>query len=202
MSVSIYWESINKSVSLFHTQFVLDLFFFSKQFQSHCIYKVFSYTNLIKSKSSTDLNPKEEKQEEATIDYKVLRFLILREKISRVLFVLGTIFLGAVLLWANCPRSNYAGDKSSERQLSLRAIVQGEIFGANVRRPIIRGTIIRWAIIQGAIFRGGAFIRGQFSSGAIVLGGNHPGEGVIFLRGNCTGTTPAMKVVRQTFDSS
>ena len=40
MSVSICWVSIDKSVSLFHTQFVLDLFFFSKQFQSHCIYKI------------------------------------------------------------------------------------------------------------------------------------------------------------------
>ena len=38
MSVSICCESINNSVSLFHTQFVLDLFFSSKQFQWGVIY--------------------------------------------------------------------------------------------------------------------------------------------------------------------
>ena len=32
MSVSICWVSIDKSVSLFHTQFVLDLFFFLSSF--------------------------------------------------------------------------------------------------------------------------------------------------------------------------
>ena len=46
LSVSIYWESMNKSVSMFHTQFALDLFFFSKQFQSHCVCKVFAFTKI------------------------------------------------------------------------------------------------------------------------------------------------------------
>ena len=49
----------------FHAQFVLDLFLFFKQFQSHCICKVFL---MQKSKSSTNLNHKEGKQEETTID--------------------------------------------------------------------------------------------------------------------------------------
>ena len=46
LSVSIFCESINKSDSLFDTQFILDLFFLFKQFQSHCFYKVFSYTKI------------------------------------------------------------------------------------------------------------------------------------------------------------
>ena len=46
LSISICCESINNSVSLFHTQFVLDLFFFFKQCQSHCVYKVFSYSKI------------------------------------------------------------------------------------------------------------------------------------------------------------
>ena len=64
----------------FHAQFVLDLFFFFKQFQSHCIYQVFP---MQKSKSSTSLNLKEGKQEEQ-LSIKVLRFLILGKKVSRV----------------------------------------------------------------------------------------------------------------------
>ena len=46
MSVSICCESVNKSVSLFHTQFPHDLLFFLNQFQSLCVYKVFSYTKI------------------------------------------------------------------------------------------------------------------------------------------------------------
>ena len=63
MLVSICYETINNSVSIFHTQFVLDLFLFFKQFQSHCVCKAFFRT---KSKPSSNLNHKEGKQEEAT----------------------------------------------------------------------------------------------------------------------------------------
>ena len=60
MLVCICCKSINNSVSLFRTQFVLDLLSFFKQFQFHCI-------NLV-LKSSINLNHKEGKLEEATID--------------------------------------------------------------------------------------------------------------------------------------
>ena len=49
------YRSINKSVSIFHTQFVLDLFFFFKQFKSHCFSKVFL---MQESNPSTNLNHK------------------------------------------------------------------------------------------------------------------------------------------------
>ena len=42
LSTSICCENINNS--LFHIQYVLDLFFFFKQFQSYCVYKVFPST--------------------------------------------------------------------------------------------------------------------------------------------------------------
>ena len=51
-------------LSLFHTQFIIDLFFFT-QFQSHCVYKLFL---IQKSKYGTNLTHKEGKQEETTID--------------------------------------------------------------------------------------------------------------------------------------
>ena len=47
-----------------HKQFVLDLFFLFKQFQSHFI----KFFLIQKSNSSAKLNHKEGKQEEATID--------------------------------------------------------------------------------------------------------------------------------------
>ena len=63
--VSLYLlRSINNSVSVFHTQFVLDLFFLFKQFQSHFI----KFFLIQKPNSSAKLNHKEGKQEEATID--------------------------------------------------------------------------------------------------------------------------------------
>ena len=63
--VSFCREDINNSILLFHTQFVLDLLFFFKMFQSHCFYKVIF---IQKSKPITNLNHKERKNEEATID--------------------------------------------------------------------------------------------------------------------------------------
>ena len=69
-------RNINKSVSLFYTQFVLDLFFFSKQFRLTVLIKFFLKT---KSKSSTNLNSKKERQEEMIIDQST-RFLIRWEK--------------------------------------------------------------------------------------------------------------------------
>ena len=62
-------KQICKSVSLFRTQFDLDLSLTCPSFLSSFSLIVFIKVFLIqKSKSSTNLNPKEEKQEEATID--------------------------------------------------------------------------------------------------------------------------------------
>ena len=65
VSLTVFTWKYKLYCFLFHIQFVLDLFFFFKQFQSHCVYKVFL---IQKSKSSTNLNHKEGKQEKATID--------------------------------------------------------------------------------------------------------------------------------------
>lgn len=52
----------------------------------------------------------------------------------------------AVFLGANCPSSNYAGDKSSEIQFSFGAIVQGEI---------VRGQLSSGQLFEGQLSAGG-----------------------------------------------
>ena len=196
MSVSISWESINKSDSLFHTQFVLDLFFLSKQFQSHRVCEVFP---IQKSKSCTNLNPKEEKQEQA------IGFPICREKylgcnlslgqffwgFSSGLFIRGAImhasnhpkgnfprrkssrgkFFGSNYLWGNHPRGNYLGDNNP------RAIIQEAIFiGSNCPRdnyPVEnfpRGQFSSGAIIRRTIIQWKIFLGGNFHRGQLSKG--------------------------------
>ena len=80
---------------------------------------------------------------------------------------MGQFSCWAVFLGAICPRGNYVGDKSFEREFSLGAISRGILSGGNYlwgNCPV--------AIIQGQLSTG------QFSSGAIILGGNCAG-------GNC-----------------
>ena len=81
-----------------------------------------------KSKSSTNLNHKEGKQEETTIDQsnKISDSL---KKISRVYFILGTIFL-----W-----DSFLLDHLSEGQLCRRQIIRKAIFlGGNFQVNIVR----------------------------------------------------------------
>lgn len=99
MLVSICWKridkTINKSISLFHTQFVLDLFFFSKPFQSHCIYKI----------------------RESFLDQ--LSWTTIRGNFHGGYYprgnhqgvnCLGKIFSGTILLGGNCPRRQLSGE--------------------------------------------------------------------------------------------
>ena len=131
-----------------------------------------------KSKSSTNLNPKEEKQEEATIDYSTTISDLSGINVSGVIHPWDNFprggGRGAVFLGANSPRGNYAGDKSSERQFSLGAIVQGEIVsGQYSSRMSSEGQL------SGV---------GQFSSGGYCPGGNNPGRGGgNHPGGNCPG---------------
>ena len=127
-SVCICWESINNSVSLFHTQFVLGLFFFFSSFSLIVFIKFFL---IQKSKSSTNLNHKEWKQEGATIDYSTTISDSWAKSMSRVIY-LGTIFLGRSFPWGHFfPRGNYVDDKSSDRQFSSGAISRGISSGSN-----------------------------------------------------------------------
>ena len=58
------------------------------------------------------------------LSIKVLRFPIRREKYLRCNLSSGQFYLGGgTFLGANCPRGNYTGEKSSERQFSSGAIV-------------------------------------------------------------------------------
>ena len=159
MSVSIFYESINISASLLHAQFVLDLFFFTKQ----------------SSKSPTNLNSKEEKQE-ATIDWSTTISDLPEKNVS-----------GVIYLWENVA-GVFPHDRLSERQLCMRQIFRKAIFhggncpGGNCLGAIVRGTIIRESITQRAFVRG-EIIRGGGG------GGNYPVSNYLggFPRGQLPG---------------
>ena len=167
MSVSIFYESINISVSLLHAQFVLDLFLFTKQ----------------SSKSPTNLNPKEEKQE-ATIDWSTTISDLSEKNVS-----------GVIYLWENVA-GVFPHGRLSERQLCMRQIFRKAIFhggncpGGNCLGAIVRGTIIRESITQRAFVRG-EIIRG---GGVIIQWAIIWGD---FLGGNCPDnvhTCPRLKL--------
>ena len=87
-----------------------------------------------------------------------------------IVFSSKIVFLGAI-----CPRGNYIGDKSSEKQFFSGVISRGiGGQGAIIFRVIV---CKQWSREN---YPGGNFPRGQFSSGAIVLGGSCSG-------GNCPG---------------
>ena len=98
-------------------------------------------------------------------------------------FSSGTGYLGVI-----CPRGNYEGDKSFERQFSSDAISRGILSRGHYLLGNCPETII-WVASSKA-----KFSREHFSSGAIILRGNnrgdHPGGkslGTIFLGVNCPG---------------
>ena len=106
---------------------------------------------------------------------------------------MGQFSCWAVSLGAICPRGNYVGDKSSERQFTWGAIFRGILSGGNYLWSNCPGAIIQgqsfrgqlsWALYSsGAIIRGTSFLWGQLSSRAIVRGGNNRGainQGTIF----------------------
>ena len=117
---------------------------------------------------------------------------------------MGQFSCWVVFLRAICPRGNYVGNKSSERQSSSGAISRGILSGGNYFWSSCPGVII-----QGQSSRG-QLSWGQYSSGAIVQGGNFPRgqlsvgqlssgaivRGAIILGGNCPDTlwtTPSVQ---------
>ena len=162
VSVFICCESISKFVSLFHTQFVLDLFFLFKQFQSHCIYSLLTKQNqsLVKNKRKQ-------------LSIKVLRFLILGKKYRACNLPLGHFSLEEGRLFfleTICPTGNYVRHKSPERKFSSEAIIfrsncpRGNYSGAIILRAFFREAIISGVIIHGAI-AWGKTIRGTIFHG-------------------------------------
>ena len=99
-----------------------------------------------------------------------LRFFILEERYlgynsSLGLFSLREVFLGTI------SRSNYVGDKSSERQFSSGAISRVILSGGNY----LWGNFLGAIIIREAIFLGGDYPRGYLTEtnnlrGAITQG--------------------------------
>ena len=98
--VSLYHLRKHKSVSLFHTRFDLDLFFFLSSFSVFLFIKVFL---IYKSKSSTNLNHKEEKQKDATIDKSTTISDSWEKYILYVIYPwdnfpgVGAVFVGAIM---------------------------------------------------------------------------------------------------------
>ena len=64
------------------------------------------------------------------LSIKVLRSLVLGEKISRCNLSLELFSLGAVFVWKICPTSNYVGEKSYEKQFPAEAVSRGYCQGA------------------------------------------------------------------------
>ena len=159
MSVSICYESTRNSVSILYTQCSWLVLLFSVVSVS-LFHKSHKFFLIQKSKSTTNLNRKEGKQEKATIGYSTTIFDSWGKYISCLIYPWDNVPGGSF------PLGNYVGDKSYKRQFSLRAISRGILsrgnyLWGNFPEAIIQGEIIRWANVRG----------------------------VIFLRGNCPDTT-------------
>ena len=114
-----------------------------------------------KSKSSTNLNHKEGKQEETTIDEKYLGCHL----------PLGLFSCGQFS--QDCPRDNYLGNKSSKRKFYLgaifRVILSGENYlCGNFLGAIIRGQSFRGKLSGGILFRS-SYPWGQLSEGGTMI---------------------------------
>ena len=115
-----------------------------------------------KSKSRANLNHKEGKQEETTIDQSTNSSGSWGKNLS-----LGILYLGAVFSF---PLDNLSEAKLCRRKIIRKAIFLGAQFPGNTVRGhyfwgncwgVISGAFFRGAIIQGAIVRGGQFFSGQ-----------------------------------------
>ena len=144
--VSLCYGSINKSVSIFRAQFVLDLFFFFEQFQSHCFF-------LSKNQSLGLIKTTKKENKRKQLSIKVLRILILGEK-----YIVCNLSLG------QCSWGQFSLGQLCRRQIIGKAIFLGGNF---------QGYIVRGQLSLGAIFQEQSS-RGQFSLGAIFLEGNCP----------------------------
>ena len=136
MLVSICYKTINNSVSIFHSQFALDMFFFFKQFQSHCFYKAFSYTSFFFS-CPGDSFP---------------RGNYVDNKSSEKQFSLGEISRGILsggnYLWGNFPGAIIRGaiiqGAISGEQFSRRQLSEGQLSG----RQFSSGAIVWTSLFQ------------------------------------------------------
>ena len=126
-----------------------------------------------KSNSSINLNPKEEKQEEATINYSTSISDSLGKNISSVIhpwdnfpggqFSLGSIVPGAIIHATNHPKGNFLWGKFSRDKLSGISCLCDNLLRVNYLGRI-SGAIIRGAITQGAILRTPTFLWSKFFS--------------------------------------
>ena len=136
-----------------------------------------------KSKSSTKLNHRKWKQEEATINQSTTICDSWGKNISGVIYpwdnFLGGGGQGAVFLAAIYLRVNYVDDKSPETQFSLAVIFRGILSGANYLWSNCPGAVIRGQSSRGQLSGGG----GEYSSETIVWGTII--QGIIFLGSNC-----------------
>ena len=101
-----------------------DLFFFSKQFQSQWVYKVFSYT---KNQILILIWTLKKKNKKKQLSIKVLQFSTRRENMLDLIYLSSGHFS-----WeegGSCPwgRGNYKDEKSSERQFFSGAIAWGQL---------------------------------------------------------------------------
>ena len=127
MLISICYESINNSVLIFDTQVVLDLFFFFRQYNLTVFIKFF----LIQS---TNLNHKEGKQEEATVDSSTTISDSWGKDISCVVYPWDKV------REARFSSGNYVCDISSERHSGV--ISRGILLGGNYFEDNFPGAII------------------------------------------------------------
>ena len=147
-------------VAICYIVFILNLFLNCSSFLSSFSLSVFIKFFLIqKSKSGTNLNHNEGKQEEALIYLRYYNFCLLRKKISCVIYhwdnvpMGGTVFLGGNMKTANLVKGNFPRVNFPGGQLSLGTIVQG-------------------AIIQVTTFLRGNYPWGQLSRRQLSEGGN------------------------------
>ena len=124
-----------------------------------------------KSKSSTNLNHKQRKQEQATTDKSTTISDCLGKNRSCVIYPWDSLSGEEGGGGGSFPRGNYVGDKSSERQFFSGAISRGILSGGNYLWGNCLEGIVRRQFCRGNYTRGQSS-GGQFSSGAIIQAPN------------------------------
>ena len=154
LSISFYCESISNSVSLFHTQFVLHLLFFFKQFQSQRFHKVFSYTKI---KVYYQFKPQRRKTRWNNYRLKYHDFWFLGKNISCVIYP-----------WDNVLEGQFSSGKLCRQQIIRKTIFLGGSFQGDIVREQLSLKILSGSNHPGDNCPGGNYPR------TIFLGGNYP----------------------------
>ena len=181
---SLYLLRKRKQFCFMFHYFILNLFLTCSSFWSSFSHTVFIKFFLIqKSKSSTNLNHKEGKQEEATIDKSTSISDSWGKNMSCVIFPWYNlpggweVFLGAIMQATNYPKGNFPWGQFPwgycqgaiifgvivRKQQSEGSHLEGNFPRANFpREQLSLGEIVRRAIIRWAINPGGNFSRGHW----------------------------------------